>query len=85
MAQKVPLDQVVCVSGVRAKGDLIVAKEILLPDIPDHKPHLADEEVWAVLLSDMHIGSKKFLGDDLSQGFRLVEPEGWRPRSKGNG
>jgi DNA polymerase II small subunit len=65
MAQKLPLDQVVCVGGVRAKGDLIVAKEILLPDIPDHKPHLADEDVWAVLLSDLHVGSKKFLSDAL--------------------
>lgn len=69
VAQKVPLDQVVCVSGVRAKGDLIVAKEILLPDIPDHKPHLAEEEVWAVLLSDLHVGSKKFLGTSLQRAF----------------
>jgi DNA polymerase II small subunit len=69
VAQKTPLDQVVCISGARAKGDLIVAKEILLPDIPDHKPHLADEEVWAVLLSDLHVGSKKFLGDALNRVF----------------
>ena len=69
VAQKVPLDQVICVSGVRAKGDLIVAKEIMLPDIPDHKPHLADEEVWAVLLSDIHAGSKKFLGTELGRVF----------------
>ena len=68
-AQKVPLDQVVCISGVRAKGDLFVAKEILLPDIPDHKAHLADEEVWAVLLSDLHAGSKKFLGKELGRVF----------------
>ena len=67
VAQKVPLDQVVCVIGVRAKGDLLVAKEILLPDIPDHRPHVADEEVWAVLLSDLHVGSKKFLGDALGR------------------
>ncbi len=69
VAQKIPLDQVVCVAGVRAKGDLIVAKEILFPDIPDHKPHLADEEVWAVLLSDLHAGSKKFLGAALARAF----------------
>ncbi len=69
VAQKLPLDQVVCVAGVRAKGDLIVAKEILLPDIPDHKPHLADEEVWAILLSDLHAGSKKFLGANLARVF----------------
>jgi DNA polymerase II small subunit len=67
VAQKVPLDQVICVVGVRGKGDLMVAKEILLPDIPDHKPHLAAEEVWAVLLSDLHVGSKKFLGEELGR------------------
>jgi DNA polymerase II small subunit len=69
VAQKLPLDQVVCVVGVRGKGDLIVAKEILLPDIPDHKPHLAKEEVWAVLLSDLHVGSKKFLNVALTRVF----------------
>lgn len=69
VAQKLPLDQVICVAGVRAKGDLIVAKEILLPDIPDHKPHLAEEEVWAVLLSDLHAGSKKFLSEALTRVF----------------
>ena len=68
-AQKIPLDQVVCVSGVRAKGDLFVAKELLLPDIPDHKAHVADEEVWAILLSDLHVGNKKFLGKQLSRVF----------------
>jgi len=67
IAQKVPLDQVICFTGVRAKGDLMVAKEILLPDIPDHRPHVAREEVWAVLLSDLHVGSKKFLGDSLGR------------------
>jgi DNA polymerase II small subunit len=69
VAQKVPLDQVVCVEGVRSRSDLIIAKQILLPDIPDHKPRLADEEVWAVLLSDLHVGSKKFLGDQLNRVF----------------
>jgi DNA polymerase II small subunit len=68
-AQRLPLDQVVCVSGVRAKGDLFVGKEILLPDIPDHRAHLAEEEVWAVLLSDLHVGSKKFLSKELGRVF----------------
>ena len=69
IAQRIPLDQVVCVEGVRAKGDLIVAKQIILPDIPDHKPRLANEEVWAVLMSDLHVGSKKFLKEPLSRVF----------------
>jgi len=69
VAQKLPLDQVVCVSAVRAKGDLFVAKEILLPDIPEHKAHVAGEEVWAILLSDLHVGSKKFLSKELGRVF----------------
>ena len=69
VAQKVPLDQVVCVEGIRAKGDLVVAKQILLPDIPDHKPCVVKEEVWAVLLSDLHVGSNKFLGQALNRVF----------------
>lgn len=68
-AQKIPLDQVVCVEGVRSRGDLIVAKQILLPDIPDHRPHFADEDVWAMLLSDLHVGSKKFLCEQLGRVF----------------
>jgi DNA polymerase II small subunit len=67
VAQKAPLDQVVCVTAARGKSDFLVAKEILLPDIPDHKPHSASEDVWAVLLSDLHVGSKKFLGDELTR------------------
>ncbi len=66
-AQKTPLDQVICVDGVRARSDLIVAKQILLPDIPDHRPHLTQEDVWAVLISDLHAGSKKFLAEAVSR------------------
>jgi DNA polymerase II small subunit len=69
VAQRLPLDQVVCISAVRAKGDLFVAKEVLLPDVPDHKAHLSDDEVWAILLSDLHVGSKKFLGKELGRVF----------------
>jgi len=69
VAQRVPLDQVVCVEGIRAKGDLVIAKQILLPDIPDHKRPIVREEVWAVLLSDLHVGSNKFLGDALNRVF----------------
>jgi len=67
VAQKTPLDQVICVAATRSRGDLFVAKEIFLPDIPERKPRLADENVWAVLLSDMHVGSNKFLGDAFSR------------------
>ena len=63
MARRAPLDQVVCIEAVKSRGSLLVAERITLPDIPDRKPRGADEEVYAVLLSDVHVGSKKFVED----------------------
>jgi DNA polymerase II small subunit len=64
VAQLVPLDQVICVEAVRGSGALLVAEKILLPDIPD-KPikGASRDEIYAILLSDAHIGSKLFLED----------------------
>ncbi|TLN09829.1 hypothetical protein FDZ71_09685, partial [bacterium] len=61
MARRAPLDQVVCIEAVKSQGSLLVAERITLPDIPDRKPRGADEEVYAVLLSDVHVGSRKFV------------------------
>jgi DNA polymerase II small subunit len=62
-ARRAPLDQVVCIEAVRSRGSLLVAQRITLPDIPERKPKGADEEIYAVLLSDIHVGSRKFLED----------------------
>jgi len=63
MAMRTPLDQVVCIDAVRSRSDLLVAERIILPDIPERKPRGAEEEIYTVLLSDIHVGSKKFLED----------------------
>jgi len=63
MAMRAPLDQVVCIEAVKGRANLLVAERITLPDIPERKPRGAQEEVYAVLLSDIHVGSKKFLED----------------------
>lgn len=61
IAQKLSLDQVVCIEAVRAKNELLVAKSIYMPDIPDRKPTKASEAVNVALISDIHFGSKAFL------------------------
>ncbi len=63
MAARAPLDQVVCIEAVRGRGDLLVAERITLPDIPNRKPHGTQDELYAALISDVHVGSKKFLKD----------------------
>jgi DNA polymerase II small subunit len=57
----IPLDQVVCISGRRGAGDLFIAEEILLPDVPDRRVEPPGIPLNAVLLSDLHVGSRTFL------------------------
>ena len=60
-AQMLLLDQVVCVIGFKGKNDLLIAEDFILPDIPRKKPQGASTPVYATLISDLHIGSKKFM------------------------
>ena len=61
LSMAIPLDQVICVSGRRGPGDLFIAEEILLPDVPDRRAEPPGIPLNAVLLSDLHIGSKTFM------------------------
>lgn len=60
-AKTIPLDQVVCIEGIKWKESIFIAKDIILPDLPERKMNNAEEPVHAVLISDIHIGSKTFL------------------------
>lgn len=60
-ARNLMLDQVICIEG-KSNGSYIVTDNIIWPDIPfDHKPRRAEEPILAVLISDTHFGSKKFM------------------------
>lgn len=54
------LDQVVCLSVVKSRSNLLIAEGIIFPDVPQRTPHKASIPVYAVLTSDMHVGSTKF-------------------------
>jgi DNA polymerase II small subunit len=59
-ARTLLLDQVVCVSVTKTRGNLLVAEDIILPDIAPKVQNKAPVPVYAVLTSDMHVGSVKF-------------------------
>lgn len=59
-ARALLVDQVVCLSVTKSRGNLLIADEIVLPDIAPKRPNKADLPVYAVLTSDLHIGSTKF-------------------------
>lgn len=60
-AQRILLDQVICIVAVKGKEDLLIVKDIILPDVPIKKPNKSPIPVYAALLSDLHIGSKMFM------------------------
>jgi DNA polymerase II small subunit len=59
--QALLLDQVVCLSVIKGRDDLLILEDIYLPEIPQRNPRKATEPVYAVLTSDLHTGSKKFM------------------------
>jgi DNA polymerase II small subunit len=54
------LDQVICLSVVKTRSNLLIADDIILPDVAQKPQHRAPIPVYAVLTSDMHVGSTKF-------------------------
>ena len=54
------LDQVICLSVMKTRSSLLIAEDIILPDVAQRLQHKAPVPVYAVLTSDMHVGSAKF-------------------------
>ena len=58
------LDQMIMleVDNINRKGTQgFVVRNLVSPDIPDHLPNRSKSESYAVLISDLHVGSKYFL------------------------
>jgi DNA polymerase II small subunit len=66
-AQMLLHDQVVCLSVVKTRSNLLIAEDIILPDVAQKVPHKASLPVYAVLTSDMHVGSRQFQRDSFNR------------------
>jgi DNA polymerase II small subunit len=71
-ALKAPLDSMVVVEVSRGKTGQLYASSVLLPDVPGRKLASSSHRVYALLLSDLHIGSKMFLADDFSRFLQWI-------------
>ncbi len=60
-AQKILLDQVVCVSATHGRNSLLIIEDIILPEVPLKKHNNSPIPICAALLSDLHVGSKMFM------------------------
>ena len=56
------MDQMVMLELENGKGAPgLTVKSVMTPDIPDHLPNRSKSEAYAVLISDLHVGSKYFM------------------------
>ncbi len=61
-ASTLAMDQMVMLELENGKGAPgLTVKSVMTPDIPDHLPNRSKSEAYAVLISDLHVGSKYFM------------------------
>ncbi|MDE1766040.1 MAG: DNA-directed DNA polymerase II small subunit [Thaumarchaeota archaeon] len=66
-ANSLLMDQFVMAGITNGKNGGFIAKEFLVPDIPDHIANRSKSETYAVLISDIHIGSKYFMEKEFAE------------------
>lgn len=72
-AMEAPLDGMVVVEVSKAKSGQLFADSLVLPDVPGRKASSSSHRVYAVLLSDLHVGSRMFLSDDFARFLQWLD------------
>lgn len=67
MANSLLVDQFVMQSITGGKNGGFVTKELVIPDVPDHVTNRSKTETFAVLISDLHVGSKYFMEKEFGE------------------
>ncbi len=74
-AKDIVLDEVIGVTGVNT-DTIIFANNIIWPDTPASKEmKKAEKESYALFLSDLHVGSAKFLPEDFEKFLKWINGE----------
>ncbi|MEM3045779.1 MAG: DNA-directed DNA polymerase II small subunit [Candidatus Bathyarchaeia archaeon] len=81
-AQAVLLDQVLCVAGFRAESGILIVTDIVMPDLPDRRPTASEEDVCAALISDIHVGSRMFLGKAFDKFLQWLQGRAGSPEQR---
>ena len=75
IANNTVLDEVIGVAGVSGEN-IIFADSILLPEIPlGRELRKSSDDIYALFLSDLHVGSNKFLSDDFNKFLKWINQE----------
>ncbi len=71
-ALEAPLDSMIVVEVSRGRTGQLYANSVLLPDVPGRKLASSSHRVYALLLSDLHVGSRMFLADDFRRFLQWI-------------
>ncbi len=66
-ANSLLMDQFVMATITSGKNGGFVVKELVLPDVPDHVSNRSKTDTYAVLISDLHVGSKYFMEKEFTE------------------
>ncbi|MBI3639979.1 MAG: DNA-directed DNA polymerase II small subunit [Thaumarchaeota archaeon] len=61
------MDQFVMFTIVPGKNGGFIVKDLVVPDVPDHVTNRSKTETYAVLISDLHVGSKYFMEKEFAE------------------
>ncbi|MDH5811754.1 MAG: DNA-directed DNA polymerase II small subunit [Candidatus Methanomethylicaceae archaeon] len=73
---RVMLDEVICVFGTTSNGKSVFAEDIVWPDVPPKiRSPRSKNDVYVVLTSDLHIGSKLFMRQQFESFLKWLRGE----------
>jgi DNA polymerase II small subunit len=73
LAKNIVNDEVIGIVGVNSSESIMYANEIIQPDIPLSKElRKTEDEVYALFLSDLHVGSNKFLSEEFTKFLKWI-------------
>ena len=71
-AMEAPLDSMLIAEVSKGRSGQLYANSLVLPDVPGRKPVASSHRVYAVLLSDLHVGSRMFLLEDFRRFIQWI-------------
>jgi len=84
VAKEIVKDEIIGISGVAGRnGDIIIAKEIFFPDVKlNVERHRSEVPLSLVLISDIHLGSSKFMANEFEKFIKWINCEIGTPRQR---
>lgn len=80
-AEDIVLDEVIGVVGVSGEN-IVFVNEFYMPDIPNTDPKRCVDDIYAAFISDLHVGSSKFLPEDFEKFLKWINGETGNEKQK---